>query len=443
MVAEHHIARWAKMAGRIILLLLLAPLGGLAMYWAVSQGLVPGLILPDSMSKPAVLLEKIPVLPRVAASTEALLKNLQTAVLDRVHRQEAPRPIVIEVPSFEVLPTISLVPETKNATVSTPTVATNNATPTQPEKTKKNSKQKKSQTKETPTGKSQVAAKTASASPQPAQADRPAETAVAASAIPAVQTAANATKASPTVASASPRPAPKVLAAPPQTGQSQPEADSASEREKRYAVGPARNPAQAEAVKSEPAGRANAVTLASMIAHATNPLATGTALAATESAARNASQPDSGDNLPLQPAPIPDQPAFPASFPQGSLGQMAALRAELEQLKLQVHIEEVRQRLNQLKGQPATVNPAPSLDFPPIGLPGPASEPGAGAQRNPLRLLSIQSLNGKYTATVGTPSGPRVVKVNDTVDGHRVVSISRNSVVINRGKGNEMLSIYE
>lgn len=179
-----------------------------------------------------------------------------------------------------------------------------------------------------------------------------------------------------------------------------------------------------------------------MMSHAVNPLATGTALAESKTPPANASQATSGDAASPEPAQTPEQPAFPDSFPQGSLGQMAKLRAELEQLKMQVHIEEVRQRLNQLKGQSGPPLPAPSLEFPPIGLPAPAA-PASEPPRSALRLLSIQSLNGKYTATVGTDSGPRVVRVNETVDGYRVVSISRNSVVINRGKGNEMLSIYE
>ncbi|MCR5813487.1 MAG: hypothetical protein K6G15_03195 [Desulfovibrio sp.] len=128
-------------------------------------------------------------------------------------------------------------------------------------------------------------------------------------------------------------------------------------------------------------------------------------------------------------------------FSQGTLGQMTQLRAELEQLKLQVSIEETRSRLHQLRSAnqaPAAVSRRlPSLDYPPIGMPEGFSPKPA------LRLLSIQSVNGRYSATVGTPQGTRIVRVNDPIaDGH-VVSISRSSVVINRGHGNETLTIQD
>jgi type IV pilus biogenesis protein PilP len=199
---------------------------------------------------------------------------------------------------------------------------------------------------------------------------------------------------------------------------------------------------QAE-LKSGKDDRSSGAIFSALMSHAVNPLATGTALANSSTLSTNATQMISEGKISPKPAQAPEQAAFPASFPQGSLGQMAKLRAELEQLKLQVHIEEVRQRLNQLKDQTSPTPRAPSLEFPPIGMPGPATDPAGESPRKALRLLSIQSLNGKYTATLGTDSGPRVVRSNETVDGYRVVSISRNSVVINRGKGNEMLSIYE
>lgn len=145
------------------------------------------------------------------------------------------------------------------------------------------------------------------------------------------------------------------------------------------------------------------------------------------------------DNLKDEPKAAPEETAFPAAFPAGSLGQLTQLRAELEQLKLQVTIEEARSRLNQLRGlaNPAPAAPMPTLEYPPIGM------PEAPKRDKSLRILSIQSVNGKFTATVGTASGPRVVKQNDTINGNRVVSISRNSVVINRGQGNETLSIQD
>lgn len=128
--------------------------------------------------------------------------------------------------------------------------------------------------------------------------------------------------------------------------------------------------------------------------------------------------------------------AFPDTFKAGSLGQLTQLRAELEQLKMQVTIEETRSKLKQLRGTTPSNAHMPSLEFPPIGMP-------SGAGSGNVRILSIQSVNGKYTATVGTAQGPKIVSVNDSINGNRVVSITRNSVVINRGQGNETLTIQE
>lgn len=128
--------------------------------------------------------------------------------------------------------------------------------------------------------------------------------------------------------------------------------------------------------------------------------------------------------------------AFPDAFKAGSLGQLTQLRAELEQLKMQVTIEETRSKLKQLRGAPTSNSNLPSLEFPPIGMP-------TAVASNNVRILSIQSVNGKYTATVGTAQGTKIVSVNDSINGNRVVSITRNSVVINRGQGNETLSIQE
>lgn len=129
--------------------------------------------------------------------------------------------------------------------------------------------------------------------------------------------------------------------------------------------------------------------------------------------------------------------AFPDTFKAGTLGQLTQLRAELEQLKMQVTIEETRSKLNSLRGKPSTPGNMPSLDFPPIGMPS-----GSSSNAN-VRILSIQSVNGKYTASVGTSQGPKIVSVNDSINGNKVVSITRNSVVINRGQGNETLTIQE
>ena len=142
-----------------------------------------------------------------------------------------------------------------------------------------------------------------------------------------------------------------------------------------------------------------------------------------------------------EPQPKAQEDPLANIFSQGTLGQMTQLRAELEQLKLQVSIEETRSRLNQLRSANQAPAPLsrrlPSLDYPPIGMPeGYAPKPA-------LRLLSIQSVNGRYSATVGTSQGTRIVRVNDPIaDGH-VVSISRSSVVINRGHGNETLTIQD
>lgn len=181
------------------------------------------------------------------------------------------------------------------------------------------------------------------------------------------------------------------------------------------------------------------------------PKASGTADAAQKKPGTTGAAP--GKTVAATPAPKPapgkgettaatedpaEENAFPSTFSAGSLGQLTQLRAELEQLKLQVTIEEARTRLNQLRGTASPApQPMPTLEYPPIAM------PATPARDKSLRILSIQSVNGKFTATVGTASGPRVVSQNDTINGNRVVSISRNSVVINRGQGNETLSIQD
>lgn len=138
-----------------------------------------------------------------------------------------------------------------------------------------------------------------------------------------------------------------------------------------------------------------------------------------------------------------------SSFTPGTLGHMLKLRAELEQINMQVELEEARRRLNKLlyvEEKPTAIATArPSLAFPPIGMPSVTKTLESKIKNTvkPFRILSIQSVKGKYTAIVGTNSGAKKVKVNDVIFGRRVVSISRNTVVMNRGQGNETLTIQD
>ena len=456
MLAKHRTARWTKMAGWIIMPLLLVPVGGLAMYWAANLGLVPGLTPPITVIKPGVILENFSELRHFAESAGAHLRSLQTDALTQLRRKAPSTPTVVEVPPFQAPPTASLPSVAKNTSDSAQTFSATSSAVTPPTKsTKSDKKQIKAKDKSVQSKTRTADAKAKAASQQSTQIAR-----TAAGVAPALS-AATTTAAQPSkteinpagttsgkTPSAPPTPA-ILLAAPVQAKFAGTLAATTScktepRSEMIYAVTtPAQCPDPQTKSKPDQADRASGATLAAMISRAVNPLATGTALANSETLSTNATQMTPGGKISPEPAQTLDQEPFPAGFPQGSLGQMAKLRAELEQLKLQVHIEEVRQRLNQLKGQTGPPPPAPSLEFPPIGLPGPATAPEVGSPRSALRLLSIQSLNGKYTATLGTDAGPRVVRTNETVDGYRVVSISRNSVVINRGKGNEMLSIYE
>jgi hypothetical protein len=444
------------MAGWVIMPLLLVPLGGLAMYWAASHGMVPGLTPPVTLMKPADMLENVLELRQLAASAGAHMRSFQADVLTQLRRQEPSKPAVVEVPSLEVPPTVSLLSAVKITPVSAQTSSAKSLAVAQSTKIKNNDKeQKETQIKSVPS-KANLTDSKATASLQ--KSTQTAQTDAVISSSPIVATAPSAAEINteinpagltPGKAPAAPPSKVKLLAEPVQAKRPEILATTTSCRtepgsEKRYASTiSAQSSDRQTGVKPDQTDRASGVTFASMMSHAVNPLATGTALANSETLSTIATQKIPEGNISPEPAQTLEQAAFPVSFPQGSLGQMVKLRAELEQLKLQVHIEEVRQRLNQLKNQPGPVSPAPSLEFPPIGLPGPASDPADESPRRALRLLSIQSLNGKYTATLGTDSGPRVVRTNETVDGYRVVSISRNSVVINRGKGNEMLSIYE
>lgn len=435
--------------------LLLVPVGGLAMYWAANLGMIPGLTPPITLRmKPAAILDNVLELRHLAASAGAHLLSFQAEVLTQLRSQEPSKPAVV-VPFSEVPPTDSLLSAVKITPVSAQTSSPKSSAVAHATKTKNSDKEQKETQIESVPPKANLANTKSTASLQ--KSTQTARTAPVVSSVPSVATAPSAPEIKTEINPAGPSPgktpaAPpskaKLLAAPVQAKQpgilvATTSCRTESHSEKSAGTVTAQSPDRQTESKPGQTDRASGATFAAMLSHAVNPLATGTALANSETLSTNATQIISEGNISLETAQTLEQEAFPVSFPQGSLGQMAKLRAELEQLKLQVHIEEVRQRLNQLKGQPGPTNPAPSLEFPPIGLPGPATDPAEASPRRTLRLLSIQSLNGKYTATVGTDSGPRVVRTNETVDGYRVVSISRNSVVINRGKGNEMLSIYE
>ena len=455
MLAKHRTARWAKMVGWLIMPLLLIPLGALAMYWAANQGLVPGLTPPITLVKPEVMQDSFLELRHLVESASGHLRSLQADVLAHLRRLEPTKPAVVEASAPEFQRTLAPLTVAKSTPVAVQSSPVKSSAVAQPTTTKNDKEKKETQAKSVPSKAKPAEAKGKSTLQQNSQAAQPAAVALSASTVITTSSAQDIKSAN---RPASPKPA-KTSATPPAADKNLTAAVQAKRpgllaattsyrtepptKQSSAATPPAQSSERKTEFKADHEDRTSGVTLATMMSQAINPLATGTALANSAPLSSDANRTVTEGKISQEPLQTSGQAAFPVSFPEGSLGQMAKLRAELEQLKLQVHIEEVRQRLNQLKGQTGQPQAAPSLEFPPIGLPGPATEAASEPPRSTLRLLSIQSLNGKYTATIGTSSGPRVVRVNEKVDGYRVVSISRNSVVINRGKGKETLSIYE
>ena len=126
----------------------------------------------------------------------------------------------------------------------------------------------------------------------------------------------------------------------------------------------------------------------------------------------------------------------------GNLGKISELRNTLEEETLEVQIEEKRARKRELTRSgsvPAPTLSLPSLTPPAAPSPAPAAPspaPAAGprpAGSSGLRVISVQGVGGKLSATIRTGSGQTVVHKGSRLGDSVVTEISRQGVTIRRG----------
>lgn len=119
----------------------------------------------------------------------------------------------------------------------------------------------------------------------------------------------------------------------------------------------------------------------------------------------------------------------------GNLGKISELRNTLEEETLEVQIEEKRARKRELTRSGSV--PAPTLSLPSLTPPAaPSPAPAAGprpAGSGGLRVISVQGVGGKLSATVRTGSGQTVVRKGSRLGDSVVTEISRQGVTIRRG----------
>lgn len=145
------------------------------------------------------------------------------------------------------------------------------------------------------------------------------------------------------------------------------------------------------------------------------------------------------DNTDKDAAATPDAPteagmgALPITA--GNLGKISELRNTLEEETLEVQIEEKRARKRELTRSGSV--PAPTLSLPSLTPPAsPSPAPAAGprpAGSGGLRVISVQGVGGKLSATVRTGSGQVVVHKGSRLGEAVVTDISRQAVTIRRG----------
>ena len=140
----------------------------------------------------------------------------------------------------------------------------------------------------------------------------------------------------------------------------------------------------------------------------------------------------SGDKAPLETA----QPITIPALPARNVGELSDLRGELEVLKIQSQIDELKAKRDALKQNAATPSsPAPAQLFLPALTPPPAASSRAlslPAPRSGLAVVSVQGVGNAISATLRTGSGEVVVRPGSKVGDAVVTSISREGVSVRR-----------
>ncbi len=149
-------------------------------------------------------------------------------------------------------------------------------------------------------------------------------------------------------------------------------------------------------------------------------------------AAQSTSSVSSAKPLPVAQLPVaqPATAGIEATVPQsGKLERMTELRANLEEVKLQVAIEQEKEKL--APKQPVAAKPPVSLVPPAASLPEPPKEKPKFL--SPV-VLSVQGVDGHASATVRSAAGELVtVRPGDKLSGGVVASVSRDGIRVKRG----------
>lgn len=133
--------------------------------------------------------------------------------------------------------------------------------------------------------------------------------------------------------------------------------------------------------------------------------------------------------------------SVPVSLTAGNLGRLTALKGEVEELRLEVQLEELRAKKKGLLN-PAPVAAAP-VRMPELSLPAmtpPATQAPAlppvlvpAPQRAGTAVVSVRGVDGELSAVIRTGSGTVTVRRGSRFGGGVVTSVSRQAVVVSRG----------
>ncbi|MCD7984330.1 MAG: type IV pilus biogenesis protein PilP [Desulfovibrio sp.] len=117
----------------------------------------------------------------------------------------------------------------------------------------------------------------------------------------------------------------------------------------------------------------------------------------------------------------------------GNLGRITELRAQEEELTLEAKIAKLKKEKEEASRSPSVPTLSlPSLTPPASPSPAPAAAPrpaGSGG----LRVISVQGVAGRLSATVRTGSGQTIVRKGSRLGDSVVTEISRQGVTIRRG----------
>lgn len=137
-------------------------------------------------------------------------------------------------------------------------------------------------------------------------------------------------------------------------------------------------------------------------------------------------------------APASGSSAVPVSLTAGNLGRLTDLKGELEELRIEVQLEELRAKKKSLLN-PAPVA-APPVRVPELTLPAmtpPKSPPASSLELPPVRragtaVVSVRGVDGDVSALIRTGSGTVTVRKGSRFGGGVVTSVSRQAVVVSR-----------